>query len=92
MNRAINFYELRKQLEELGFTDPHLPGELRNMVAGEQLLHDLYTREAGAYSGLTYRKQEADGYQLYGIGASMDVPGKADNQVMQYYQLRNYSG
>ncbi|QHS56585.1 hypothetical protein GWR56_13910 [Mucilaginibacter sp. 14171R-50] len=85
MNKAINFYELRTQLAALGFNEDALLNELRTMVTGEKTLHDIYIQQDGADFALSFEMTK-DGYQLYCIDASMDVAGKVNNQVMQYFQ------
>ena len=89
MNQAINFYELRTQLADLGFNEDALLGQLRAMVAGEKVLHDIYTSllvdQDRIYFGLSFKKTK-DGYQLYGIDAAMDKPHIENTQVMQYFE------
>lgn len=84
MNQAINFYELRTQLADLGFDEDALLDQLRRMVANDKLLHDIYIKQDGAEFALSFEKNKNSGYQLYCIDAAMDIPGKANNQVMQY--------
>lgn len=88
MNQAINFYELRTQLRELGFNEDVLLNELRNMVTNnnEKRLHDIFIQQDGAEFALSFEKTENSGYRLYCIDASMGIPGKVNNQVMQYFQ------
>ncbi|WP_439697454.1 hypothetical protein ACFGVS_03365 [Mucilaginibacter sp. AW1-7] len=88
MYQAINFYELRTQLADLGFNEDLLLNELRSMVTAntEKLLHDIYIQQGGADFALSFKKEKNSGYQLYCIDASMDIPGKVNNQVMQYFQ------
>jgi hypothetical protein len=88
MYQAINFYELRTQLRELGFNEDVLLNELRNMVTNnnEKRLHDIFIQQDGAEFALSFEKTENSGYRLYCIDASMGIPGKVNNQVMQYFQ------
>jgi hypothetical protein len=86
MEKAMNFFELDKQLQELGFHDPLVTNELRKMVAKDKQLYDIYTKEEGADFTLSFKKGENFEYGLYCIDASMDIPGKVNNQVMQYLQ------
>jgi len=88
MDQAINFYELRTQLADLGFNDDVVLKELRSMVTTntEKLLHDIFLKQDGADFALSFEKGKNSGYQLYCIDASMDIPGKVNNQVMQYLQ------
>jgi len=88
-SQAINFYELRTQLAELGFNEDALLGPLRAMIAGEKVLHDIETsvivNQYQLYFGLSFEKTK-DGYQLYCIDAFMDKPHIENNQVMQYFK------
>jgi len=66
MNQAINFYELRTQLADLGFNEDALLDQLRRMVAGDQLLHDIDTTviqgQDKVYFGLSYEKPTATSF------------------------------
>lgn len=79
MQQAVNYYELKTQLQALGFTDPLVTDELRSMVAGEPRLHDIYTKQDGADFALSFQKEANNAYQLYCIDASI-------NHAMQYLQ------
>jgi uncharacterized protein YpiB (UPF0302 family) len=84
MGQAINFYELRTQLADLGFNEDVLLNELRSMVTTntEKRLHDIFIQQDGVDFALSFEKKETSGYQLYCIDASMDIPGEVNNQVM----------
>lgn len=84
MEKAVNFYELKTQLQELGYNDPANLDELRGMVYSDKQLHDIYSKQDGAEFTLSYQWDKAHGYQLYCIDASLNIPGKQNNQVMQY--------
>jgi hypothetical protein len=84
MNTAINFYELKSQLHDLGYSDPAIADELRTMVLSNKELHDVYSKQDGAEFTLSYQLDPTNGYQLYCVDASMDIPGKKNQQVMQY--------
>ncbi|MCC8423624.1 hypothetical protein [Mucilaginibacter sp. UR6-11] len=88
MNQAINFYELRTQLADLGFNEDVLLNELRSMVTNnnEKRLHDIFLQQDGAEFALSFEKTENSDYRLYCIDASMNIPGKVNNHVMQYFQ------
>lgn len=86
MNTAINYYELRSQLAQLGYNDPYNLDELKAMVLGDGQLHDIYSKQDGAEFTLSYKFDDPHGYQLYCIDASLDVPGKENSQVFQYLQ------
>jgi len=89
MLQAINFYELKTQLADLGFVDPVVVDQLRRMVAGDQLLHDIDAAVTvgpdKVYFGLSFEKTK-DGYGLYCIDAFMDKPHLPNNQVNQYFK------
>jgi len=84
MEKAVNYYELKTQLQELGYNDTANLDELRAMVYSENPLHDIHSTQDGAEFTLSYQWDQSNGYQLYCIDASMDIPGKKNNQVMQY--------
>jgi hypothetical protein len=77
-------YELQIQLAALGFKDPLLSDSLREMTRSGKQLHDIYTQQDGADFTLSFEKNSNSGYQLYYTDASMDIPDKVNNQVMQY--------
>lgn len=90
MDKAVNFYELKTHLADLGFRDPGLVNELRELVSSYSQLHDIYT-ELGtgadkAYFALSFSKEQTGPYQLYCIEGSMDKLNVPNNQVMQNFE------
>jgi hypothetical protein len=90
MEAAINFYELKTQLADLGFVNPELIDGLREMIFLNPDLHDFHTIIGyGEYRGcfsLSYEKDQSGLHRLYCIEGGMDKPGISNNQVTQNFQ------
>ena len=91
MDTAVNFYELKTQLADLGFNEPEVTQQLREFIlSNESDLPDIETvlpaGEAQAYFTLFFNRGEQGRYELMCIDGSMDnltIPGC---QHMQYFQ------
>lgn len=90
MDKAVNFYELKTQLADLGFHDPVLVDGLRQLVSSGNELCDIYTElRVGAdkaYFALAFSKDPTGQYQLYCIEGCMDKLNIPNNQVMQNFK------
>jgi len=91
MDTAVNFYELKTQLADLGFNEPEVVQQLREFILfNETGLPDIETvlpvGEALAYFTLFFGRGEQGQYELTCIDCSIDnltIPGC---QHMQYFQ------
>jgi hypothetical protein len=90
MNISVNFYELKTQLADLGFTEPSVVDQLRDFVMNNELpLPDIEivkaTRNGSAYFTLFFGRGEQGQYELTCIDCSMDNLTVSGCQHMQYF-------
>jgi hypothetical protein len=76
--------QLQKQVVALEFYERPLLDDLHEMMNSKKIEHALVTKEQGVDFTLFYNR-DGDKFNLYCIDASMDIPGKVNNQVMQYF-------
>lgn len=91
MNSSINFYELKTQLADLGFSEPPVVEQLRQFVLDNELpLPDIgIVKPAGddqAYFTLFFMRGAQGQYELTCIDCSMDDLTHSGCQHMQYFQ------
>jgi hypothetical protein len=91
MDTAINFYELKTQLADLGFSEPAVVDQLREFVLSNELgLPDIeLIKPAGddqAYFTLFFSRGSQGQYELTCIDCAMDNLTKPACQHMQYFQ------
>lgn len=91
MNTSINFYELKTQLADLGFSEPAVVEQLRRFVLDNELpLPDIgIVKVAGddqAYFALFFMRGDQGQYELTCIDCSMDNLSHPGCQHMQYFQ------
>ncbi|MES2108559.1 MAG: hypothetical protein V4577_07425, partial [Bacteroidota bacterium] len=91
MDTAINFYELKTQLADLGFKEPEVVQQLREFIlSNETGLPDIETvlpaGEAQAYFTLFFGRGEQGQYELTCIDCAMDNLTHSGCQHMQYFQ------
>src|SRR6185312_1229837 len=91
MDTAVNFYELKTQLADLGFNEPEVVQQLRHFIlSNERDLPDIETvlpaGEMQAYFTLFFNRGEKGQYELICIDCAMDNLTIPDCQHMQYFQ------
>ena len=91
MDTAINFYELKTQLADLGFSEPEVVNQLREFILKDELglpgiEVTLPAGEAQAYFTLFFNRGEQGRYELICIDGSMDNLVLPGCQHMQYFQ------
>lgn len=90
MNAAINYYELRNQLVDLGFTESSVIDQLRNFVSANDLpLPDIevskQANDTEAAFTLFFGRATDGQYELTCIDCSMDNLQQPGCQYMQYF-------
>jgi hypothetical protein len=91
INTGINFYELKTQLDDLGFKEPEVVQQLREFIlSNEAGFPDIETvlpaGEAQAYFTLFFGRGEQGQYELTYINCTMDDLINAGFHHMQYFQ------
>jgi hypothetical protein len=91
MDTAVNFYELKTQMADLGFNEPEVVQQLREFVlSAEKDLPEIETvlpvGEVQAYFTLFFGRGEQGQYELTCIDGSMDNLTHPGCQHMQYFQ------
>lgn len=90
MQQAVNFYELKTQLADLGFSEPEVTDQLRGFIAGGEtgLPEIMITKPAGdeeAHFKLGFI-QGFSGMELTTIACALDIRAKTGAQHLQYFQ------
>src|ERR1700760_1813796 len=83
MNRAINYYELRTELADLGFVEPNLVDNLRQAIFADRLHPHLFTGVDGVAFDLVLHRDEQDRLCLTGYTASQGA-GTPDWEIITF--------
>lgn len=90
MNGAINFYDLKTQLSDLGFYEPTVVDQLRAIILSKEAtvpFIDVMKGSANdpAYFNLYLDRNEQGQLQLTSIECAMRNPAMPDNPHLQYF-------